>query len=160
RRLGSPPRLHLPGARRRVRYAKGFFDLQLAFARAVTDVAGLSFAQALMDYTNLYIRFGLGRAFDLEHPRWQEYLAGPREAKDEPASPFHFYGQHPDGRAAPAVVARFGCFAYGRLSDDRIRLHFENAEMDGRSPLAVECRGRRRLELAALFAHVQDTAGD
>ena len=143
-----------------MRYAKGFFDLQLAFARAVVDSAGLSFAQALMDYTNLYIRFGLGRAFDPEHPGWQEYLAGLREAQDHSAWTYHFYCQHPDGMAAPAVVARFGCFAYGRLSDDRIRLHFENAETDGRSPLAMECRRRRRLELAALFAHVQDTAGD
>ena len=38
--------------------------------------------------------------------------------------------------AAPAVVATFGCFAYSRLSGERLRLHFQNAETDGRSPLA------------------------
>ncbi len=37
--------------------------------------------------------------------------------------------------AAPAIVATFGCFSYSRLSGDRIRLHFENADADGHSSL-------------------------
>lgn len=143
-----------------MRYARAFFDLQLEFARAAATASGLSFAHALMDYTNLYIRFGLGRAFDPTHPAWQEYVTGLRDGKDHEEWTYHFYQRRPDSMAAPAVVARFGCFSYGRSGDDRIRLHFENAEADGRSPLASECRERRRTELATLFAHVKETTGD
>jgi len=32
----------------------------------------------LLDYTNLYVRFGLGRDFDPAHPVWREYLSGLR----------------------------------------------------------------------------------
>jgi hypothetical protein len=53
--------------------------------------------------------------------------------------------------AAPAVVATFGCFSYARPSNDRIRLHFENADTDRRSSLAMERRDERLADLAALF---------
>mgnify|MGYP003694797441 CR=1 FL=1 len=43
-----------------VRYAKAFFDLQVQFARKVTLLSGLPLARALLEYTNLYIRFGAG----------------------------------------------------------------------------------------------------
>ena len=33
----------------------------------------------MFEYTNFYIRFGLGRDFDPTHPGWQEYLTGLRE---------------------------------------------------------------------------------
>jgi hypothetical protein len=43
------------------------------------------------------------------------------------------------------------------LSNDRIRLHFHNAEPDGRSPLGIERRGQRLADLAALSEHVKRT---
>jgi hypothetical protein len=52
-------------------------------------------------------------------------------------------------------VATCGCFSYARLSDDRIRLHFQNAETDDHSPLRIERRGQRLADLAALFEHVK-----
>src|SRR5439155_12564861 len=55
----------------RVTYAKAFFDLQLQFAHKVTRLSGLPLARALLEYTNLYARFGLGRDFDPAHPTWQ-----------------------------------------------------------------------------------------
>jgi hypothetical protein len=63
-------------------YAKAFFDLQLQFAHKITIVSGLPLARALLDYTNLYIRLGLGRGFDPAHPAWREYLAGLQDAND------------------------------------------------------------------------------
>jgi len=138
-------------------YAKAFFDLQLRFAQKVTVLSGLSLARALLEYTNLYIRFGLGRDFDPAHPTWQEYLAGLPGTDDIHEWTYRFYVTRPDAKAAPAVVATSGCFSYARLSGERIRLHFQNAETDGRSPLAIERVGRRLAELTALFEHVQRT---
>ena len=138
-------------------YAKAFFDLQLQFAHKVTLLSGLPLARALLDYTNLYIRFGLGRGFDPAHPTWREYLAGLQDANDSREWTYRFYLRRPDAMAAPAIVATFGCFSYARLSGDRIRLHFENADTDGPSSLAVERRGQRLADLTALFAHVKRT---
>ena len=138
-------------------YAKAFFDLQLQFADKVTILSGLPLARVLLEYTNLYIRFGLGHDFDPAHPTWQAYLAGRREQRDIREWTYAFYLTRPDAMAAPAVVATFGCFAYARPSGERIRLHFQNAETDGRSPLALDRVSQRRDELTALFAHVKRT---
>ena len=136
-------------------YARAFFDLQLRFAEKVTVLSGLPLARALLEYTNLYIRFGLGHGFDPAHPGWQEYLAGLGDARDIGEWTYAFYSRRPDAMAAPSVVATFGCFSYARASDERIRLHFENVETDGHSPLAVDRLPRRSAELAALFEHVK-----
>ncbi len=56
----------------------------------------------------------------------------------------------------------------GRLSarssyvkfDDRIRLHFQNTETQGRSPLARACLDRRLGDLRALFGNVKRTLGE
>jgi hypothetical protein len=140
-----------------VTYAKAFLDLQVEFAERVVVLSGLPLARALLEYTNLYIRFGLGRDFDPAHPAWREYVAGLRDTSDIRAWTYRFYSRRPDGVAAPALVATFGCFAYSRPGGERLRLHFQNAETDGQSPLAAGRAGRRRAELAALFEHVRRT---
>ena len=72
-------------------YAKAFFDLQLQFAHKVAVLSGLPLARALLEYTNLYIRFGLGRGFDPAHPTWREYLAGLQDANDTREWTYRFY---------------------------------------------------------------------
>lgn len=138
-------------------YARAFFNLQLQFAHRVTVLSGLPLARALLEYTNLYIRFGSGRDFDPAHPTRREYLAGLQDANDRCEWTYRFYLTRPEVMAAPDVVATFGCFSYARSSGDRIRLHFQNAETGGHSPLGIERRGRRLEDLAALFEHVKGT---
>ena len=139
-------------------YAKAFFDLQLQFADTVASLAGMPPARALLEYTNLYIRFGLGRHFDVQHPDWREYVDGLSRGTDRREWTYDFYRRKPTDDGAPPVVATFGCFSYG-VANDRIRLHFLNAETDERSPLARERRDRRLDELAALFGHIKHTCG-
>jgi hypothetical protein len=138
-------------------YAKAFFDLQLQFAHKVTVLSDLPLARALLEYTNLYVRFGLGRDFDPAHPTWREYLAGLRDTNDSREWTYRFYLRRPEAMAAPIVVATFGCFSYAQLSGDRIRLHFQNAETDGHSPLGTERLDQRLADLTALFEHVKRT---
>lgn len=154
--LLEPSALALP-AETRVIYARAFFDLQLDFAETGSVRSGLPLARALLQYTNLYVRFGLGRDFDPARPGWQAYLAGLGDANDGREWTYRFYLTRPHAVAPPAVVATFGCFSYARLSEDRIRLHFQNAETDGHSPLGIERRGQRLVDLAALFGHVRRT---
>jgi len=138
-------------------YAKAFFDLQLEFAETVSALSRLPLTCTVLEYTNFYIRFGLGRDFDPIHPIWHEYLAGLRDTNDRQQWTYRFYVTRSHPVALPGLVATFGCFSYARLSSDRIRLHFQDAERDGLSPLGTERRDRRLAELAALFANVKQT---
>jgi hypothetical protein len=142
----------------RAPYAKTFFDLQLQFAERVCGFTGLSVERAVLQYTNFYIRFGLGGDFDPAHPGWQAYAAGLRDAGDRGAWTYRYYMSRRHAAAWPPVVATFGCFAYAPLGEARIRLHFHNADADG-SSLALERQAERRAELAALFAHARHTGG-
>jgi hypothetical protein len=139
-------------------YAKAFFDLQLQFAHKVTVLSGLPLARILLEYTNLYIRFGVGRDFDPAHPAWREYLAGLHDPDDIAEWTYSFYLKRSDAMAGPTVAVTFGCFSYAWPSDDRIRLHFQNAETDGHSALAIDRVNQRMTELAALFEHVKRTS--
>ena len=136
-------------------YAKAFFGLQLEFAEAVSGLSGLPLARAVLDYTNLYIRVGLGRDFEPNHPTWQDYAAGLLGAHDRADFTYSFYLARPETVVPPGVVATFGCFSSALLSADRIRLHFRNVENAGQSALAMQHRDRRLVDLAELFAHVK-----
>ena len=138
-------------------YARAFFDLQLQFAERVCGFTGLPLERAVLQYTNFYIRFGLGGDFDPGHPGWRAYAGGLRDADDRGEWTYRYYTSRPHAVAWPPVVATFGCFAYARVGEDRIRLHFHNAA-DG-SSLAIERQAERRAELAALFSHVGHTGG-
>ena len=138
-------------------YARAFFDLQLEFAETVSVLSGPPLAETLLDYTNFYIRFALGRGFDPDHPGWREYVAGRREVRDQREWTYRFYISRLPAKAGPDVTATFGCFAYAPLGPDRVRLHFENNETGDGSPLAVERRGERLADLAELFAHLKRT---
>jgi len=138
-------------------YAKEFFDLQLTFARTVSALSGLPLTHTLFQYTNLYIRFGLGRAFDDAHPVWQQFVAGLAHADDAGDWTYRFYLTRDEATAGPSVVASFGCFSYARLSDGRLRLHFRNVDAEGQSPLARDRVPHRMADLTALFAHIKAT---
>ena len=138
-------------------YAKAFFDLQLQFAQTVSVLSGLPLGRVLFEYTNFYIRFGFGRDFDPTHPGWREYLAGLPNTNHRCEWTCRFYLTRSRAVVPPNLVATFGCFSYAQLSNDRIRLHFENAETDGHSPLGIQRQGQRLADLAALFEYVKRT---
>jgi hypothetical protein len=139
-----------------VRYSRAFFDLQVTFAEQVAALSGRPLARTLLEHTNLYLRFGLGRGFDAAQPVWQRYLAGLGETADVRDWTHRFYLTRAAADVGPENVAAFGCFGYERRGE-AIRLHFHDAEAGGQAPLGVECRDARRSELAALFAHVRRT---
>ncbi|HVZ39250.1 MAG TPA: hypothetical protein VHI13_08245 [Candidatus Kapabacteria bacterium] len=144
---------------KRMVYPKELFDLQFTFAERVRALSGLPLERVLLDYTNFYVRFGLGRTFDPQHPAWQAYLAGLRAAHDLREWTYRFYLRNPEATTAPDLAATFGCFSYALESADRIRMHFRNAETESISPLSRARMDQRRAELTALFRHVRETAG-
>ena len=138
-------------------YKQAFFDLQWHFAHKVALLSGLPLAQVLLKYTNLYIRFGLGRDFNPTNPIWQEYLAGLQNAHDQCEWTYYFYLTRTTTSPTPPVVAQFGCFSYALLSENRIRLHFQNTDTGHCSSLGSSHVEQRRADLTALFQNVQQT---
>jgi hypothetical protein len=137
-------------------YGREFFDLQLAFARAASRCSGMPLAQALMEYTNLYIRFGLGRTFDPDHPVWREYIAGTEHEDDLETWTHGFYRSRLPESGAPDVVSAVGCFSYARLQPGAIHIHFKNAEEGAASPLKAGRYESRMDELRELFALIRE----
>jgi predicted PolB exonuclease-like 3'-5' exonuclease len=72
-------------------YPKEFFDINLRFAQKVSEISQETADSALLHYTNLYIRFGIGRDFDATNPIWQEYLEGFHQAQDVTEWTYRFY---------------------------------------------------------------------
>jgi hypothetical protein len=140
-------------------YAREFFDLQLRFSAKVAQIANIPPAQALLDYTNLYVRLGLGRAFDAMHPGWQEFVTGLETAPEPAAWIVRFLKERSPDPSPPDVIATVGCFSYGRLDPTRIRIHFHNVEPPGTSPLSDDRMERRLHELGMLF-HQASEAGE
>lgn len=128
-----------------------------SFAERVATLSELLLPDALLQYTNLYIRFGLGREPDRTHADWQKYVAGLREARDGREWTYRFYLERAEAAAGPPVIATFGCFAYSRRRGDRLRLHFQNTEVEGASSLGSARRIQRVADLAALFGYVKAT---
>ena len=140
-----------------MKFSKEFFDLQIRFAARAAELSGMALEQALLDYTNLYVRFGLGRDFDAAHPIWIDFVRGFLRAADRAEWTYDYFLARDHHPGPPSVVATFGCFSYAREQPERIRLHFENVQTDGRAPLSVDCIAARRAELRALFEHVKCT---
>lgn len=111
--------------------------------------------QALLEYTNLYVRLGIGRDIDAGHPVWRSYLDGLRSAEAGGDWTYRFYLEDAEANTAPAVAAGRGCFSYGHYRANAVRLHFHNATSRERSPLAASEEQQRRAELASLFAHLK-----
>ena len=140
-------------------FAKGFFDLQFSFAESVRELSGSSLEAALLEYTNFYVRFGLGRDFKPDHEGWQRYISGIRSAAYGREWTYRSYLAEPEAKTGPRVVATSGCFSYARSDENFVRLHFRNMDSDDCSPLGRARAELRRAELAALFAHLGPSVG-
>jgi hypothetical protein len=119
-----------------VHYPRRFFEINILFAQRIAEVSNQALDDALLNYTILYTRFGLGRDFDPANSTWQEYLGGLHRAKDLTEWTLQFYLARPAQADLPADQPDFGCFSYAVWPDNRIRLHFHNAETPENSPLS------------------------
>lgn len=140
-------------------YAKDFFDLQLQFARKVAGLAGIPLDVALLDYTNLYVRFVGDREFNRDDPIWSAYVAGLKDKIDLGDWTYHFYSQRPHRVQPESVIATFGCFSYALGEPGQIRLHFHNADRSLHGPLSDERLPSRLSELTSLVAHIRSQQG-
>jgi len=144
------------GSAKAQRY-RDFFDLQLRFAEAIAEKTSMPLAEAVLFYTNLHRRFGLGDVGpEGPRPPWHEYaLELSRLATHDERADWtqKFYAQAPDERPAfPDHI--FGCFYFHADAESEVvRLHFYNRDPLG--PLSKARAHERQRELARMFAFVR-----
>lgn len=137
-----------------------FFEIQLNFAAYVASVKGIPLSDAIMDYTNIYIRLGLGRDFDTNNPEWMKYIEGLQSDAIKNAEYTLKSCRLQPRILPPNVVANSGCFSYSYEPGNAVRIHFENRQGEGTSPLSNDQYEMRREELRTLFHLVQDNHPD
>lgn len=136
--------------------SREFFDLNLKFARKISEVTGQSFSQVLLEYTHLYLALELGRDFDPGHPTWQAYLDGLRHEGDQAGYTHQFYLSQEMQQPKPEPHNAFGCFSYALWDGNRVRLHFRNAANEP-GVLQKQNVSERTAELRAMFTDLHQT---
>ncbi|KVN40022.1 hypothetical protein WJ63_28735 [Burkholderia pyrrocinia] len=136
-------------------YSKAFFDLQIHFAQAAADLIDMPLERTLLDYTNLYVRFGLDRAFDPGHPIWRRYIDGLGHAGDMSEWTYRFYLAQAEVALKRPMPPTFGCFSYVVQDARCVRIHFHNVEPTTVSPLCTDRLPERLSELRAMFDHIK-----
>jgi hypothetical protein len=137
-------------------YPKKFFEINLRFAYKVSEITQQSVESTLLLYTNLYIRFGIGRDFDANNPIWQEYLEGLHRAADTTGWTYRFYLKQQQLVSLKSPALFFGCFSYTIVNGNRIRLHFHNNESPKQSPLGNDQIDKRLSELKNMFVCIKN----
>ncbi len=141
-------------------FSRDFFDLNLRFARKVATTGGMSFEDALLNYTHCYVRFTAARDFASDNPVWRAFVDGLRAAEDALDWTYAYYRELQAHAPSRLQGPQFGCFSYNRWQGGLIRLHFHNEEIGDEHPLSLERMPQRLAELRALFTHVREQAPD
>ena len=137
-----------------------YFQLQLRFAAKVAEVLGISFADAVGNYTNIYVRLGMGHRFSPDNRDWLRYVAELANVR-EPAELTHLvHRQRIHLSTGPTAAATVGCFSYALAGSDHVRLHFNAGDHLLESPISLANRAVRRVELAILLSQLKETAGE
>ncbi|HJR79040.1 MAG TPA: hypothetical protein VJ821_03140 [Anaerolineales bacterium] len=140
-------------------FSRDFLELNLKFARKVSEAAGQSFLEFLLEYTHLYLAFGLGSEFDSRHPLWQSYINQVENQSDQTGYTYSFYLEQKAKQPEQLPAKVFGCFSYALWEDNRVRLHFHSwTEESG--VLQKQNAPKRIAELKALFKSLKEIVPD
>ena len=129
-----------------------FFELQIRFAIRAGAVAGLDVEEALLRYTNIYVRLGCGVVVDPSSPRWRSYLGGITELDKLPGWTYELWERVGGRTSGPVLHSRQGCFGFTRASAQHVHLHFVAGENKGASALSPEELPARASELRELLS--------
>lgn len=142
---------------RLVIYPKGFFEVQLTFARKVAELTERPFADAVLHFTSIYRILGLDWSTDPTNPTWQKYVQALQQDVDAGAQgTYQFYHAMSDSILHMSDQPHWGCFAYDYLPDQhRVKIHFSNQDFTEYGALSHQRMDVRKAELKAMFTHIQ-----
>ena len=143
-------------------YPKGFFEIQLTFARKVAEVTKRPFEDVVLHNTAMYRILGLDWSTDPTNPVWQNYIqALQHDIKEGAEGTYQFYYVMSDSIPHMSEQPHWGCFAYEYLPDEhRIAIHFSNQDFTGYGPLSYQRIDVRKAELTAMFTAIRQEHSD
>ena len=137
------------------RYSKEFIDIQIQFAKRLSEVTDAKLGEVLAEHTLFrpLLDVSISRE-DHSDPRWQTFVKGCSQSLETTDWAYAYYLKHPAPADEPDQP-RFGCFtfSYPFRGMPVVRLHFKN--LTKKSVLNKESADLRREELKNLFMHVQ-----
>ena len=138
-------------------YDKDFFDLQIQFAKKLSEVSGIPFPELLLSHTGLYHFFKLGKVVDGNNPVWREFISQGDQNMAERAYDLYLQVQRARESSPESKKPRrmhFGCFQYDYNEQEKtIDIHFGNTEKTG-SP--SDDIGKRKQELKDMFEYIKE----
>ena len=137
-----------------------FFELQLRFAAKVAEVSGIPFTDAVGNYTNIYVRLGMGHRFNPTNRDWLGYVTELANVREHARLTHSIHRQRIHLSTGPTAAATVGCFSYALAGSDHVRLHFNAGDHLLESPLSLANRAVRQVELAILLSQLKETAGE
>jgi hypothetical protein len=152
----TPPETRIENKEKK-EYDKEFFELQIQFAKKLSEVSGTSFPELLLSHTGLYHFFRLGRVVDGDNPVWQEFISQGDQHMAERA--YDLYLQIERARESSPENQKprrkkFGCFQHEYSKEEKtVYMHFGNRE-EKDSPFAnIE---KRKQELKTMFEYIKE----
>lgn len=145
-----------PERREEAERLRPYFAVQLQFAEQLAALSGSPLPKAVLRYTNLHRRFGLGSA-DLANPRpeWLRFVTRLTTLRTLQERLDWTVSCYADATPAADAALRFGCFRFDPPDTDGVvRIHFSSRDADDVSPLAPGKMDRRQAELAQMCAHI------
>ncbi len=139
-------------------YPKGFFEVQLAFARKVAEVTQRPFEDAVLHFTAMYRILGLDWSADPAHPVWQKYVQVLHQDIEKGAEgTYQFYHAMSGSIPHMSEQQHWGCFAYDYLSDQHtVKIHFSNQDFTEYGALSHQRQDVRKAELKAMFTVIHE----
>jgi hypothetical protein len=138
-------------------YDKDFFDLQIQFAKKLSEVSGIPFPELLLSHTGLYHFFKLGKVVDVNNPVWQKFISQGDQHMVERAYDLYVQVQRarelsPENKKPRRM--HFGCFQHDYNEQGKtVYMHFGNTEKRG-SPF--DDIGKRKQELKTMFEYIKE----
>ncbi len=127
------PKIQSVEKKESLKFEPEYFNIELQFAKTISEKTGQPLEEVILNNTDFYRRFGLGKKYNPNKPRWQEYVKGIQEGKDLVALSYEFYTNPPikekkETDQKPNV--QFGNFKYD-IEGETVDLHFVNKGQDG-----------------------------
>ncbi|MGH2514457.1 MAG: hypothetical protein ACRDHP_02270 [Ktedonobacterales bacterium] len=146
-------------------YPPAFLEIQLLFARRMSDLSGIPYHESLLQNTALYRILGLDWSFDPQDPVWRQFIHAQSGDDSTGDAAYRVYAE----RYALGLIPDYdpdrphwGCFSYEYDPDTQaVRLHFAaTLDTTGLGPLSSGRKEARVAELHTMFAHILATHPD
>lgn len=142
-------------------YSKDYIELQIEFAKKVSEITSLDFKEAILKYTGFYITFRIQNYdFNPNHPTWSEYLdylGSNTSAWADKSYEFYLVQVNKDHPKDQRFSKKFGCFFYELDEQNNcIYIHFKNKMGGSPSSLSFSEKNKRIHELKAMFSYINE----